>query len=324
MVVGDTQLLMSNDGLSGPLTAEHALLCSLPTGDPSVSFVSGSSNGDGSGGGSGSTSGGSTGIPSPGALSSAPMPGSNSNGLSAAAGSAAAAAVAASIPPSISFYLNGSPSVAFPPLFGATRLSNSAPTLPPSMNSANINGLGPVGMNGLNSVDLNRLGQMNDLGGLNVGPLASSLGGTIPVCVGGSLPHALGSLETCNSLPVSTANVVSSGNQAAVAAAAAAAAAVAGFRMMPSQMSMSNQMAAASAAAQAKLLRLRLAGSDEKFTAEMSEICEFVDRLKLDAGLNNDEKILNAAICILSSGTPFALLSPVDIVDDIYAGKRWN
>lgn len=259
----------------------------------------------------------------PCSMSSASIP-------SAAVAAAAAAAAAASSP--ISFYLNGSASSAYPPLFAATRL---APSIAAPVLGSNVNGISPTvaTLNGLNTINLNRLSALNGLNALNglarlpapANVLTSSLASPLQAAVG-TLPGPIDA-----SLDPATSPGSNSNSSAAVAAAAAAAAAVSGTAggcPPPTVVPVTNlsaspsQVAAAAAVAQARLLRLRLAGSDEQFAIEMNEISEFVDRLKLTSSLNTDEKILNAALCILFTGTSLALLSPADIVDDIYAGKH--
>lgn len=54
---------------------------------------------------------------------------------------------------------------------------------------------------------------------------------------------------------------------------------------------------------------------------DLNEISEFIERLSIVNSLNNDEKVLNAAICILFNGLPLALLNPGNVAEEIYSSK---
>lgn len=54
---------------------------------------------------------------------------------------------------------------------------------------------------------------------------------------------------------------------------------------------------------------------------DLNEISEFIDRLSIVNSFNSDEKVLNAAICILFNGLPLALLNPGNVAEEIYSSK---
>ena len=54
---------------------------------------------------------------------------------------------------------------------------------------------------------------------------------------------------------------------------------------------------------------------------DLNEISEFIDQLSIVNCLNNDEKVLNAAICILFNGLPLTLLNPGNVAEEIYSSK---
>lgn len=54
---------------------------------------------------------------------------------------------------------------------------------------------------------------------------------------------------------------------------------------------------------------------------DLNEICEIISRLSIEDCLNNDEKVLNAAIYILFNDIPKALMNPGNVAEEIYSSK---
>lgn len=54
---------------------------------------------------------------------------------------------------------------------------------------------------------------------------------------------------------------------------------------------------------------------------DLNEICEIISRLSIEDCLNNDEKVLNAAICILFNDIPKALMNPGNVAEEIYSSE---
>lgn len=54
---------------------------------------------------------------------------------------------------------------------------------------------------------------------------------------------------------------------------------------------------------------------------DINEITKFIERLNIGSCLNDDEKVLNSAICILFNGIPLALLNPSNVANEIYTSK---
>ena len=57
---------------------------------------------------------------------------------------------------------------------------------------------------------------------------------------------------------------------------------------------------------------------------DLNEICEIISRLSIEDCLNNDEKVLNAAIYILFNDIPKALMNPSNVAEEIYSSKCWE
>jgi len=58
---------------------------------------------------------------------------------------------------------------------------------------------------------------------------------------------------------------------------------------------------------------------NEDNNVDLNELSEFIDRLSIVNSLNNDEKVLNAAICILFNSLPLTLLNPSNVAEEIYS-----
>lgn len=57
---------------------------------------------------------------------------------------------------------------------------------------------------------------------------------------------------------------------------------------------------------------------------DLNEISEFIDQLSIVNCLNNDEKIINAAICILFNGIPLTLINPGSVAEEIYSSELFQ
>ena len=54
---------------------------------------------------------------------------------------------------------------------------------------------------------------------------------------------------------------------------------------------------------------------------DLNEICEIISRMSIEDCLNNDEKVLNAAICILLNDLPKTLMNPSSVAEEIYSSE---
>lgn len=82
-----------------------------------------------------------------------------------------------------------------------------------------------------------------------------------------------------------------------------------------------NSTGALNAVASGNPLTASVDASLRNENVDLNEICEIISRLSIEDCLNNDEKVLNAAICILFNDIPKTLMNPGNVAEEIYSSE---